>query len=99
MGGRISGDEEAGDGPREAPDRTYINYMRLAVSLSEVQIDVGQIAPGREDAAIVGRFVTSPDYLLSMRSRIGGAIDLYQSRFGTIVDGGLGGEQRVTGRG
>jgi hypothetical protein len=98
MGGRNAGGEEAGGG-RPAPDRTYINHMRLAVSLSEVRIDVGQISPGREDAAIVGRFVTSPDYLLGMRSRISGAIDQYQSKFGTIVDGGLGGEQRESGRG
>lgn len=99
MGGRISGGEEEGGSPRPAADRTYINHMRLAVSLSEVQIDVGQISPGRDEAAIVGRFVTSPDYLLGMRSRISGAIDQYQSRFGTIVDGGLGGEQRESGRG
>ena len=93
----ISGDSDT-DPSRAAP-RTYINHMRLGVSLSEVEIDVGQIAPGLDDAVVKGRFVTSPDYLLSMRTRISGAIDLYQERFGTIVDGGLGGEPVVGGRG
>jgi hypothetical protein len=85
--------------PSREPARTYINHMRFGVSLSEVQIDVGQSAPGLEEAVVKGRFVTSPDYLLSMRNRISGAIELYQERFGTIVDGGLGGEPRVSGRG
>jgi hypothetical protein len=99
MGGRRTEGEEGGSGSRPPQDRTYVNHMRLAVSLSEVQIDLGQVSPGEEDAAVVGRFVTSPDYLLGMRSRISGAIELYQSTFGTIVDGGLGGEHKVTGRG
>jgi|GEM_PF-2497925 len=99
MGGRIAGGGDAGSGSCAPQDRAYVNHMRLAVSLSEVQIDLGQQSPGEEDAAVVGRFVTSPDYLLGMRSRISGAIDLYQSRFGPIVDGGLGGEHKVAGRG
>ena len=78
--------------------RTYINHMHLHLSLSEVLIDVGQAGPG-EMHAIKGRFVTSPDFLLSMRSRISGAIESYQARFGTIVDGGLGGEPAASGRG
>jgi hypothetical protein len=99
MSGRIGDGEEAAADPRPIPARTYINHMRLGISLSEVQIDVGQLSPGEEEAAIQGCFVTSPDYLLSMRSKISGAIDLYQARFGTIVDGGLGGEHGVAGRG
>jgi len=99
MGGLTGGGDEAGGGSRSAKARTYVNYMCLVVSLSEVQIDLGQLSAGCDDAAVIGRFVTSPDYLLSMRSRISGAIELYQSRFGTIVDGGLGGEHQVTGRG
>ena len=95
---------DEGDGKDEAEAghgsaRTYINHMHLGVSLSEVLIDVGQLSPGEEQAAIKGRFVTSPDYLLSMRSRISGAIETYQARFGTIVDGGLGGEPLASGRG
>lgn len=89
--------EKAGAG--SGPARTYINHMHLGVSLSEVLIDVGQLSPGEEEAVIKGRFVTSPDYLLSMRSRISGAIDTYQARFGTIIDGGLGGEPVASGRG
>jgi len=99
MDRRTAGGEDAGSASRPAPDRSYVNYLRLAVSLSEVQIDLGQLSPGQDDASVIGRFVTSPDYLLSMRSRISGAIDLYQSRFGTIVDGGLGGEHKAMGRG
>ena len=99
MGGRIGDQDQDAADPRNEPARTYINHMRLGVSLSEVQIDVGQLSPDLEEAVIQGRFVTSPDFLLNMRSRISGAIDLYQARFGTIVDGGLGGEHRVTGRG
>jgi hypothetical protein len=99
MGGLKAGGDEAGGGSCAPQDRAYVNYMRLAVSLSEVQIDLGQLSPGGDDATVIGRFVTSPDYLLGMRSRISGAIELYQSKFGTIVDGGLGGEHKVTGRG
>jgi hypothetical protein len=59
--------------------------MDLRFSLSEVLIDVGQAAPG-DDPAVKGRFVTSPDYLLSMHSTIRGAIDRYQAEFGGIVE-------------
>lgn len=69
--------------------RTYINHMHLHLSLSEVLIDVGQAGPG-EAPAITGRFVTSPDYLLNMRSTISGAIDRYQAEFGGIVSVGPG---------
>ncbi len=69
--------------------RTYVNHMHLHLSLSEVLIDVGQAGPG-EVAAITGRFVTSPDYLLSMRSTISGAIERYQAEFGGIVSAGPG---------
>lgn len=79
-----------GDGREDAATaRKYVNHMRLSVSLSEVLIDLGQLRPGAGDAQIEGRFVTSPDTLLGMRSKISGAIDLYQSRFGTIVGEGL----------
>lgn len=69
--------------------RTYINHMHLHVSLSEVLIDVGQAGPG-EVPAIKGRFVTSPDYLLTIRSTISGAIERYQAEFGGIVSAGPG---------
>lgn len=69
--------------------RTYINHMHLHLSLSEVLIDVGQSGPG-ETSTITGRFVTSPDYLLNMRSTISGAIDRYQAEFGGIVSVGPG---------
>ena len=69
--------------------RTYINHMHLHLSLSEVLIDVGQAGPG-ELPAIKARFVTSPDYLLSMRSTISGAIERYQAEFGGIVAAGPG---------
>ncbi|HEU0098583.1 MAG TPA: hypothetical protein VFQ67_07390 [Allosphingosinicella sp.] len=69
--------------------RGYINHMNLRLSLSEVLIDVGQTGPG-EVPTITGRFVTSPDYLLSMRSTISGAIDRYQAEFGGIVSAGPG---------
>jgi hypothetical protein len=69
--------------------RTYVNHMHLDVSLSEVLIDVGQAGPG-EAPAITGRFVTSPDYLLTIRSTISGAIDRYQAEFGGIVSAGPG---------
>lgn len=69
--------------------RTYINHMHLRVSLSEVLIDVGQAGPG-EVPAIKGRFVTSPDYLLTIRSTISGAIERYQAEFGGIVSAGPG---------
>lgn len=74
----------AGNGPR-----TYVNHMHLKLSLSEVLIDIGQSGPG-EVAAIAGRFVTSPDYLLTMRSTISGAIERYQAEFGGIVSAGPG---------
>lgn len=69
--------------------RTYINHMHLKLSLSEVLIDVGQAGPG-EAPAVTGRFVTSPDYLLTIRSTISGAIDRYQAEFGGIVSAGPG---------
>lgn len=69
--------------------RTYINHMHLHVSLSEVLIDVGQAGPG-EVPAIKSRFVTSPDYLLSMNHVISGAIERYQAEFGGIVAVGPG---------
>lgn len=72
-----------------AGSRTYVNHMSLRLSLSEVLIDVGQAGPG-EMPAIKGRFVTSPDYLLTMRSTISGAIERYQAEFGGIVSAGPG---------
>ncbi|HET9638522.1 MAG TPA: hypothetical protein VFP12_04875 [Allosphingosinicella sp.] len=77
-------DPAAGNG-----SRTYVNHMSLRLSLSEVLIDVGQAGPG-EMPAIKGRFVTSPDYLLTMRSTISGAIERYQAEFGGIVSAGPG---------
>ena len=74
----------AGNGPR-----TYINHMHLHLSLSEVLIDVGQAGPG-EIPVVKGRFVTSPDYLLSMKHTISGAIERYQAEFGGIVSAGPG---------
>ncbi len=69
--------------------RTYINHMHLHLSLSEVLIDLGQAGPG-DVPAINGRFVTSPDYLLTIRSTISGAIERYQAEFGGIVSAGPG---------
>lgn len=82
------------DDRHEAPaagngSRTYINHMHLHLSLSEVLIDLSQAGPG-EVPATKGRFVTSPDYLLSMRSTISGAIERYQAEFGGIVSAGPG---------
>jgi hypothetical protein len=74
----------AGNGPR-----IYVNHMHLHLSLSEVLIDLGQAGPGGV-AATKGRFVTSPDYLLTMKSTISGAIERYQAEFGGIVSAGPG---------
>ncbi len=90
-------DAAASGGPEEP--RAFINHMRLDLTLSEVKIDLGQVAPQDEAPRVEGRFVTSPDYLLGMRSRISGAIDLYQETFGAIAGGGLPGELKVDGRG
>jgi hypothetical protein len=87
----------AGRGEDEA--RVFINHMRLEVTLSEVRIDVGQVAPDAEEPDVKGRFVTSPDYLAGMRNRIGNAVDLYEARFGTIAEGGLAGELKAGGHG
>lgn len=72
------------------PPRTYINHMQMRVSLSEVLIDLGQAGPGVGEPALQGRFVTSPDFLLDMRSTIGGAIERYQAEFGGIVEASPG---------
>ncbi|MGA9583346.1 MAG: hypothetical protein WBR13_15405 [Allosphingosinicella sp.] len=88
MGAHRRDDRQQRPAAGNAP-RTYINHMHLHLSLSEVLIDVGQSGPG-EVAAVTGRFVTSPDYLLSMRSTISGAIERYQAEFGGIVSAGPG---------
>ncbi|HEY1606409.1 MAG TPA: hypothetical protein VGF77_12520 [Allosphingosinicella sp.] len=90
-------DPAAGRCP-EAP-RAFINHMRLDLSLCEVKIDLGQVSPDEAAPRVQGRFVTSPDYLLGMQSRISGAIDLYQETFGAIAGGGLPGEMEVDGHG
>ncbi|MBV9931306.1 MAG: hypothetical protein JO013_10215 [Alphaproteobacteria bacterium] len=90
-------DESAGSGNDGA--RVFINHMRLEVTLSEVRIDVGQVAAGAAEPDVKGRFVTSPDYLAGMRQRIGCAVDLYETRFGAIAEGGLAGEIEAKGRG
>ena len=83
----------------EGGPRVFINHMQLEVTLSEVRIDVGQLAAGAEAPDVKGRFVTSPDYLAGMRSRIGSAVDLYEARFGAIAEGGLAGGLKPGGHG
>lgn len=92
---------ETGDEADAAADeaRAFVNHMRLELTLSEVRIDLGQVAPGDAAPTVQGRFVTSPDYLLGIRSRISGAIDLYQARFGAITGGCMAGEVEVGGHG
>lgn len=70
--------------------RLYVNHLQLAVSLSDVRIDLSQIQPGSQVPTHQVRLVSSPDYLLTMQREIGGAIDRYQQQFGTIEGGAHG---------
>jgi hypothetical protein len=72
--------------------RAYVNHIRFHLTLSEVKIDLGQVLPGNEEPVVQGRFVTSPDHLLGMRSRVSRAIDVYQERFGAIAGAGMAGD-------
>ncbi|TGX53681.1 hypothetical protein E5A73_12760 [Sphingomonas gei] len=76
---------EGNDGEaRSAPARLYFNHMHLAVGLSDVRIDLGQIRPGEVPTHQI-RLITSPEYLLTMQREIGGAIDRYQQQFGRLA--------------
>lgn len=83
--------DDAANAPAAAP-RAYFNHMHLELTLSEVRLDLGQLAPGDAAPAVLGRFTTSPDYLVGMRTRIAGAIDLYQERFGAIAGSAMAGD-------
>ncbi|MDT8760264.1 DUF3467 domain-containing protein [Sphingomonas psychrotolerans] len=70
--------------------RLYVNHLQLAVSLSDVRIDLGQLQPGSQVPTHQVRLISSPDYLLTMQREIGGAIDRYQQQFGAIAGGAHG---------
>jgi hypothetical protein len=95
MGGKA--DATAGAGSDEG--RAYVNHIRFHLTLSEVKIDLGQVAAADAEPDVKGRFVTSPDYLLGMRNRVSRAIDLYQERFGTIAGAGMAGDVKAGGHG
>ena len=90
---------EKADATASDEDRFYVNHIRFHLTLSEVRIDLGQVASASDEPVVKGRFVTSPDYLVGMRSRVSRAIDLYQERFGAIAGAGIAGDLKAGGHG
>jgi len=64
----------------------YSNFVSIAHNFSEVLLDFGRTAPGREDIPVVARIVMNPFHAKQLLRALGHNVQMYEKTFGPIAD-------------
>lgn len=62
----------------------YVNFANIIHSPSEFVLDFGRIMPGRPEAKVYSRIVTSPQHAKQFLQALAQNVALYEQKFGQI---------------
>ncbi len=66
---------------------TYANFASIVHNFAEFIIDLGRIAPGRDDVQVVSRVVMTPVHVKQLLRALSENIAIYERNFGEIPQG------------
>jgi Protein of unknown function (DUF3467) len=67
-------------------DGRYVNFANILHSPTEFVIDFGRLVPGRPDAKVLTRILTTPFHAKQFLRALQQNIDIYERQFGEIRD-------------